>query len=309
MTSNSVSASKTLVLNPVSGSGDHREDVRRRAELNGYEMVETESEGDAVDLARTAAEDGATLVAAAGGDGTLTKVIRGVAAADALDHVTVGVIPVGTGNNFAGNIGVTDIDTAFDVLENGSRRWIDLGVADDTLFLNSCICGLTADASGETTPELKNKFGVVAYALNTFQTVKEFDGLNISVDAWQADSRDPVWEGDALMVLIGNGRRFSVRGNTQANMEDGRFDVTIVEQAPATGLMGEALAERLLGSDSEKTQRFRASSLELSGLEREPISFSLDGEMLERDSLSLDVQSRTLSMAVSDEYDPDPDHE
>lgn len=308
MSSPSNNHSKTLVLNPVSGSGDHIDGIRNRATLDGYDIVETEEAGDGVDLAREAAADGATLIAAAGGDGTLNEVIRGVDAAQALDRVTVGVVPVGTGNNFAQNIGITGIDHAFDVLKNGDRRWIDLGEADGNLFVNSCISGITADASGETTPELKNKFGVVAYVINTFQTVSDFDGLGLTVDLWQADHREPVWTGDALMVLVGNGRRFSIQGNTQANMEDGQFDVTIIENAPTTDLVSEALADRLFGADATQTVRLQASSLKLAGRESEPISFSLDGEIVERDSLALEVRERDLCLPVADSYDPDPSH-
>lgn len=166
MVSDRNSEAVTIVLNPVSGSGDHAKMVRDRALLSDYDLVETQAEGDAIDLAMEAAEGGASLVAAAGGDGTLNEVVRGVAAADALKHVSVGVIPVGTGNNFAENIGITGIDHAFEVLREGARHQVDLGAADGNLFVNSAIAGLTADASGETNPELKSRLGA-APALRT----------------------------------------------------------------------------------------------------------------------------------------------
>jgi YegS/Rv2252/BmrU family lipid kinase len=300
---------KRIVLNPVSGSGDHVDAVGDRALLTGFEVAETEGEGDAVDLARTAAAEGASLIAAAGGDGTLNEVVRGVAAADALDRVTVGVVPVGTGNNFAGNIGVGDVDEAFDVLEHGERRRIDLGVAEDHLFVNSCIAGLTADASGETDPELKNRYGILAYVVNSVQRLREYDGLRLSVDLWRDGETDPVWTGDALLVLVGNGRRFSLQGNTQARVEDGLFDVTIVENAPTADLVEDAVLEGILGRETAETVRLRASGLELRSLEGDPIPFSLDGEMVETDSLSLDVHERALTMAVGEEYDPTPLYE
>jgi YegS/Rv2252/BmrU family lipid kinase len=308
MASDTEHREKTVVLNPVSGSGDHVDALRKRALLDGYDLVKTEEAGDAVDLARDTVESGSTLIAAAGGDGTLNEVVRGVVAADGLDRVTVGVIPVGTGNNFAGNIGVTGIDEAFDVLKNGDRRRIDLGVADGRYFVNSCISGLTADVSGETTPELKNRFGVVAYVINTFQTVSDFDGLRLSVDIWGEAGRELAWSGSAICVLVGNGRRFSLHGNSQADMEDGLFDVTIVEDAPTSDLVGEALLERLIGSEATHTIRLHAPSLELAGLEADPISFSLDGEIVETRQLSLEVREGVLSVAVGDGYEPDPDH-
>lgn len=300
---------KTVVLNPVSGTGDHAEAVRNRAILTGFDVVETEGEGDAVTLAREAAEDGAELVAAAGGDGTLNEVIQGVDAADALDDTTVGVIPVGTGNNFAQNIGVNSIEEAFDVLQNGPRRDIDLGGADDRLFVNSCISGLTAEASGETDPEMKSRLGVVAYIVNTFETVSDFDGLRLSVDIWHGDQRDPAWTGDAIIVLVGNGRRFSLQGRTQANMEDGLFDVTIVENAPTTDLVENALLNRLFGKEAPETVRLQASSLELVNQDGNPVSFSLDGEIVEATDITLEVCESALTIPVGDDYEPDPPYD
>jgi len=303
------SGQETIVLNPVSGSGDHADAVRDRATLEGFRVVETAGEGDAVALAREAAADGAPLVAAAGGDGTLNEVIRGVDDADALADTTVGVIPVGTGNNFAENVGITGIDEAFDVLADGDLRRLDLGVAGDTPFVNSCIAGLTADASGETDPEMKSKLGVVAYVVNTIQSVSEFEGLGLSVEVWEGTHHEPVWSGDAICVLVGNGRRFSLHGDTQADIEDGLFDVTVVENAPASDLVREALVERLFGADATETVRLLASSLELAGLDGEPITFSLDGEIVRQRELGLQVRERALTIPVGTGYDPAPDHD
>jgi len=299
---------QTIVLNPVSGSGDHVDSVRDRAALEAYRLEQTEGAGDGITLAREAAERGATLIAAAGGDGTLNEVVRGVAAADALDRVTVGVIPVGTGNNFAEQIGVTNIDHAFGVLESGERRQIDLGRADGELFVNSCISGLTADASGQTDPESKSRLGVVAYVLETLQSVTEFEGLRLSVDL-EGGTAGPDWSGSAICVLVGNGRRFSLHGNTQANMEDGLFDVTIIEEAPATELVEEALLDRVLGTDTADTVRMQAAGLTLAARDGDPITFSLDGEIVQRQQLSLEVLTNALTIPVGEGYTPNPAYE
>lgn len=240
---------------------------------------------------------------------TAVTVSRGVDEADALGEVEIGVIPVGTGNNFAGNVGIGGIDEAFTVLSEGERRRIDLGEAADRPFVNSYIAGLTADASGETDPELKSKYGVVAYVINTLQSVAEFDGLRIEVDAWSGSESDPAWSGDALCLLVGNGRRFSLRGETQADMEDGHLDVTIVENVPASDSVQEALAERLLGSESASTERMRASQLDIRSLGGERVNFSLDGEMVRDDDTSIRVREAALTVPVGETYAPSPEYD
>lgn len=300
-------AETVVVLNPISGSASHAEEVRNRAALRGYDVRETRDAGDAVTFASEAADAGASVVAAAGGDGTLNEVVRGVGRADAFDDVTVGVVPAGTGNNFAGNVGITTIDDGFAALESGERRRIDLGMAAGRPFVNSCVGGLTADASGETSAELKNRLGVLAYVLTTLRSAPAFDGLRLSVTVRDGDGAAEGWSGEAICVLVGNGRRFTARGSDQADMEDGRFEVAIIEDVSTVDLMGDAIVERLLGREALHTTRLRAPTVEITSLDNEQINFSLDGEMVRDRSLALDVRPRTLRMVVGETYEPDPD--
>jgi len=264
--------------------------------------------GEAVEFSREAAAAGASTVVAAGGDGTINEVLRGIDAADAFDDVTFGVIPVGTGNNFASNIDVTGIDDAFDVIENGERRRIDLGRTDDHLFVNSCVAGLTAESSGDTSDEMKERLGVLAYVVATLRSVAEFESLPISVDIYENGREATVWEGNAMTVLVGNARRFVPGEDSQANVEDGRFDVTVVEDVSALDLMGDAVAGRLFGRASEYVTRFHAPALDITLQTPEATQFSLDGEMVEG--------SRCRCTPTPGEwrwpwegYDPDPDRQ
>lgn len=300
------------MLNPVSGSARHVDRVRDLADDHGFTVRETEGPGDAVDIAREAAD--ADLVAAAGGDGTLNEVVYGLWKADALADTTVAVVPGGTGNNFAGNIGVRDIGHSFEVIESGERRDLDLALATGNAdtphpsiqpFVNSCIAGITADASVDTSPESKSDLGVVAYVLNTLRRAVEFDGLPVYVET--SPGVDRSWEGDAVMVLVGNGRRFPKEGRTQANIEDGLLDVTIVENQPAADLVSEATLSRLFGRDAPHITRLKTPSLTLELDRDEPAAFSLDGELLSTTRLAVETRRTALRMAVGSEYDPDVD--
>lgn len=131
-----------LVLDPTSGTADRIDRVRRLAADRGYVIRETEYEEHAIALAREVVADGGRLLAVAGGDGTLHEVTQGLADVDALDEVTLGVIPAGTENIFATNIRITDLEQGFDVLETGERRQLDIGIAGDEPFVMSCIAGL-----------------------------------------------------------------------------------------------------------------------------------------------------------------------
>ena len=297
-----------VVVNPVSGSGDHSERVRTLAADRGFTVRETERSGDAVGYAREAAEGGAERVVACGGDGTLNEVVRGLWSADALPEVEFGVVPAGTGNDFAGNIGIAGIEEAFAVIDDGERRTVDLGVVQDDggeplPFLNSCICGLTANASANTDPDQKERLGVVAYVLNSLQEMVAFDGLELSVTP--RGGGEP-WHGSAAMVLAGNVRRFPGEGSTQANAEDGLLDLTIVETQPAIDLAGGAALVRLLGRDPPWIERMLTPHADIAVRSEDPVTFSLDGEMVTTRQLEVSVAENSLRLPVGDAYDPNP---
>lgn len=294
-----------IILNPTSGDGTHAEDVYSRAADREYTIKETDEEGDAVDLAKEAANDGVELLGACGGDGTIHHVVAGLDQADALDDITVAVIPGGTGNNFAQNIGVTSIEQAFELLESGERRRIDLGVADGEPFTNSCIAGITAKTSSETDPDLKERFGTLAYILTGVQQAVDFDPLHVEIDMGEASGTQSTWTGDALCILVGNARQFT-DGGGQANAEDGLFKITIVEEMPTNDLFTEAAAQRLFGQETEHVTQFPSKHLEITTQQGRDVEFSLDGEMSAHEQLSLHVLPQALEIIVGPDYSPDP---
>lgn len=302
--------SSALVLNPVSGTTEHVDRVRSLAADHGVTVYETDAPGDAVDLAHDLGD--ADLVAAAGGDGTLNAVVYGLWKADAIADTTVSVVPCGTGNNFAGNVGITDVEHSFEILEDGERRDLDLALATGNAgthhptvrpFVNSCVAGITADASVDTDPASKSDLGVMAYVLNTLRRAVEFDGLPVYVET--SGDAGTTWEGEAVMVLVGNGRRFPERGQTQANIEDGLLDVTIVENRPAADLVSEAALSRLFDRDVPHITRLKTPSLTLELDRSEPTAFSLDGELLSTTRVTVETHAGRLRMPVGDGYDPD----
>ncbi|WP_254537092.1 diacylglycerol/lipid kinase family protein [Halomarina litorea] len=303
MTTPQADRERWLVLNPTSGTADHTDHVRALAEEHGYHVEETEWAGHAVDLAEIAAEEGADVVAAAGGDGTVHEVVQGLARTDALDTTTLAVVPTGTENIFASNLGIHDAEQAFGVVETGARRYLDVGVTDDDEpFVMSCIAGLPADASVGATDEMKERFGSLAFVISGIQEMATFDGLHIDLSL-VVDGEERTWSGDALCTLVGNVRRFTGEGG-QANIEDGRFEVVVIEQMPTSNVVAEGIAHRLLGQDTEHVHHFQASQVEIASREGDDIDFSLDGELRSHDGLYLHTYPTALRVCVGPDYDP-----
>lgn len=294
--------SRTLVLNPVSGGGGHAEYVRRKARAKGFAVQETEGAEDGVRLAREAARDGVRELAVCGGDGTINEVLRGLYAEDHLGAVTLDVVPAGTANLLAGNLGIRDVDHGLSLTDKGSVRTVDVGLADGEPFLVSCIAGLPADASVAASGALKERFGTLAFVVTGIQEAMEFDGLHIELEA-RGGTETNTWEGDAFTVLVGNARRFIEEGG-QANMEDGLFDVAVVERMPTGSLVAEAVTHRILGRGTEGVTHFQASEVDI--VSDSPIRFSRDGELAEHEALELSVTPTALDVRVGPSYTPDP---
>lgn len=317
---------RVLVRNPNSGDGTRSARAADLARDRGFDVRDSTRAGETYDLAREAAAEGADLVAACGGDGTLNEVVRGVDDAGRLDDTELGVVPAGTGNDFADNVGIRGVDHAFEVLASGERRRIDLGSVDlpadpeidrdevgseapgtDPLpsrpFLNSCVGGLTAESSARTKPASKRRLGVLAYVLTTLAHTRSFEGLELEVRV--GSERDPTWEGTAAMLLVGNGRRFPGEQRRQANMEDGKLNVVVVEDAPALDYLARGAADRFLRRGASHLTRVKASSLVVDAAR--PRQFSLDGELVERRHVEFGCRPRAMRFAVGEAYDTHPE--
>jgi YegS/Rv2252/BmrU family lipid kinase len=295
--------SRTLIMNPNSGTGDHAERVRRRARGKGFDVWETEEAEDGVRLGREAAEAGVSEIAVCGGDGTINEVLRGLAAAEHLEEVTLAIVPAGTANLLAENVGVRDVEHGLDLTDNGPIRSVDVGMAEGEPFVVSCIAGLPAEASTSASSDLKERFGTLAFLVTGLQEAAAFEPLSLELEL-TGEAGTESWSGEAIAVLVGNARKFVEEGG-QADVEDGLFDVAVVEQMPAGNLVAEAITHRILGEGTENVQHFRASEVEVAS--EEPIRFSRDGELSEHEDLQLYVRPRALDLRVGEAYDPDPD--
>ncbi|UPV99009.1 diacylglycerol kinase family lipid kinase [Halorussus gelatinilyticus] len=297
---------RRLVLNPTSGGGTHVERVRDLADEYGFPIVETEYAGHGTDLAEAAAADGVETLAVCGGDGTLHEVVQGLVTADALDSVTLCVIPAGTENFFARDLGIRDLATGFEVAAEGETRRLDLGVAGDEPFVLSAIAGLPADASAAATHDRKNSLGPVAFVVAGIEEALDFDGLRVEIDAVDDDGTEREWVGEAEAILVGNARKFAEEGG-QADAEDGLLEVTIIETLPARDALVEYVEQRVFQWETDHVTELHARRLDFESLDGEPVTFSLDGEIREFEEVTLDTRPGALGVKVGDDYESNPE--
>lgn len=216
-----------VVRNEAAGTDDLdavRTVAGRLAQHAPTEVVTTAGVEE-LDEALRAADGRAVVVC--GGDGSVQLAVERARVLELLDQLVFGVVPRGTGNDLAGNLGLpSEPAAAAQRLVDGTPTTLDLLVTDeDRVVVNAVHVGVGVDAAARST-ELKDSFGALAYPLGAMTAGVAADGLavTVEVDGERVDLDRP-----ALMVIVANGR--TIGGGTvvapDAEMDDGLLDVVV----------------------------------------------------------------------------------
>ncbi|HEU4453105.1 MAG TPA: diacylglycerol kinase family protein [Longimicrobium sp.] len=223
-----------VVLNPVAGRGDATlawDAVRRELEAAGarYEVARTRARGDGARLAEAAARAGWSAVLAVGGDGTVHEVANGLlrAAADGEATVPMGIIAVGSGNDFAGLAGVPrDPAEAMRRAISATPRAVDAGRVGDEWFTNGVGVGLDARVAIEASRNRRFK-GMAIYLWALAKVLRRFRPPRMLVEM---DDLEPI-DRPLTLVTVGNGGRHG--GGfwicPDASIDDGLLDVCVCD--------------------------------------------------------------------------------
>ncbi|HEY8901367.1 MAG TPA: diacylglycerol kinase family protein [Chthoniobacterales bacterium] len=220
-----------VILNPAA-RGERARGLREKISALSSRIVvrETRRAGDAEALAERAVQQGYHTVVAAGGDGTVNEVVNGIGEAD----VTFGVLPVGTMNVFALELGIDgkDLGRAWEVIERGEVREIDLPMANEEYFVQLAGVGLDAEVVRQTTPDFKKALGPMSYVLSLAQVAAQKPPKLVVSDA-----RGKRHHGS--FVLVGNGRYYGgpLVLFRDAELDDGLLDVVVFKNQSHWDLM------------------------------------------------------------------------
>lgn len=273
-----------LILNGKSaGDDDLRAAVQTLRESGiALEVRVTWEDGDAERYVAEAIADGVDTVIAAGGDGTLSEVATTLAHRDATADAlpSLGLVPLGTANDFATAAGIPDGPlAALQLVREVVAAPLDLLRidADDGIHwcANLASGGFGTEVTVETDEGLKKMLGGLAYLITGIARLGRIDPL-------QARLRGPdfAWEGDLIALGIGNGRQ---AGGGQALcpdalVDDGQLDLTIVPDlsGDVAATVGTLIKEGKHAALDRVATRIRLPWVELAS--DEPLTLNLDGE-------------------------------
>lgn len=237
-----------LVFNPTAGSQGPRRHLPAAIailEQGGWEVdiARTHDAGHSSELARQAGGEGYQVVIAAGGDGTINQIAGGLALAqaDGLPIAALGILPAGTGNVLARDLGLpvpmpgvtNTLEAAARLLLRSEARWVDIGRAHNGEETRTFMCWLgvgldaaiTADVMAN--PELKRRFGALFFitsAVAHVPTIRRAPVYTVSVDGH-------AWNGRAVLAVVSNIPSYAVVLDMAptALINDGLLDVTLFQ--------------------------------------------------------------------------------
>jgi diacylglycerol kinase family enzyme len=249
--------------------------------------------------AEQAVRDGAELVFACGGDGTVTAVVTALAGTD----VALAVLPSGTGNLLAANLGLGDDPaTGVQVALDGGRRRIDVGTVDDRCFVVMAGMGFDAQMLEGTSETAKKAVGWLAYVAGALKHLRDRPmRVRIRLDDGAPMPRRP------RSVIVGNVGRLQggIRLLAEAEPDDGKFDVAVLSPNNLGHWVSLGVGVLLRRPRRPLMETFTAERVQIVSNRRQPRQ--LDGDLIEPGrSLKISVRRRALLLCVP-QPDSDPD--
>ncbi len=278
-------SARTLVLvNPAAGQDDP---ARLRRLIGGafaargasFDLVQTEHAGHATELARRGAGLGYRACCVVGGDGTIAEVATGLAGTD----VPMALIPRGTGNQIAQNLGIPGaIEPAVEVAVHGRAVPLDLGLIGDRAFALVAGTGFDAAVMAAATRKLKERFGFAAYVIASIR-----EAVNVTPSHFRIVADDREMEVDAASVMLANmaelfapyiGLRLPLAPRPGPTWQDGMLDVLVVAPGSAAGFASVVwhAARRKFDSTGGPLLHFRAREIRIES--DPPAAVQIDGD-------------------------------
>jgi diacylglycerol kinase (ATP) len=237
----------------------------------------------------------------AGGDGTVHEVVNGLVGSD----TAMGVLPVGTGNVWAKEIGLptlglTQIDrllAAARMLVDGEVRWVDVGRANGRFFLNCAGVGIDSTVAAQVEPRTrvaKQLGGILTYVIAGLSIARDFSGVRstIIVD-------DRTIHTMMLLVVVSNIQLYGglVKMSPEARLDDGLLDIRVFKGIGAAWIfrhLAGVFTNRHLRNPMVSYYQGRRVTIYTA----EPFPLQLDGEPVGMTPVSLEVVPRALRVLV-----------
>ena len=283
--------STLIILNPAAdGERALRKQARVESLARDCVFCATTYTGEAEAMARRGVAEGFEKIVAAGGDGTINEVVNGLAGSG----TTLGLLPIGTMNVFATELGLPthDLELCWEIVKGDSTRAIDLPKANQKFFVQLAGVGLDAQVVKETSSQLKRNFGPLSYVISALQiAARKPPKLFIQSEDASID--------EASFVLVGNGRLYGgpFPFFKHAVLDDGLLDVIVFKRLGYLEII-KYLQDVIFSSEIRvpEIEYFQTRQLRVESDQSVPVE--LDGELVGNCPVEFSLENRSLRVLV-----------
>lgn len=288
-----------IVLNPVAGRSvieGVRATLDRHFDPQAWncELYETTGTEDIAALVRDAVARGCALVVAAGGDGTISAVANGLAHT----AVPLGILPIGTGNVLAQELGIPlDLDAACHLLtDQHAQTWLDAMQVNERLFILQIAIGIESLMIRDTPRAAKRRFGRLAYVWTALKWLAGYQPRRFTIVADDRRLRPR-----ASQVLVANGGTLGMqpfRWGNEIVPNDGRIDVCIISARTMLDYL--SLVWHVVRGQPRRSRKVRCLSARQTVLisSDHPLPVQGDGEIIGQTPLRIQVIPQVVRVIV-----------
>ena len=294
------------IINPTSGNGSSRQkwpQIKTLLESYNFDFnfAFTEHENHSPELAQHAIEKGFYNIICVGGDGTLHNIVNGIMSQPSLysNEVTVGMIPIGTGNDWVKTHDIpNDFEKAIQLIKNGNKKTQDLGKIEflnedrNPVYFNN-LAGVGFDGFVVSKVHKYKHFGALAYLAGAVLGLFSFKNFKskVVVDNEEINSK-------ILMILVGlcNYSGGGMQLTKNANPFDGLFDISIAKDIGKLDIirnLPKLFNGKIVNHKKVETLKSKAISITIS---EEDLPFiQADGELIGQGNINLSVVPKAFS--------------
>lgn len=278
-----------IILNPYGGRLSEQEKVSRVKQAFAktgltYDLTLTTAPGQAIELARWAAQEGWSVIVAAGGDGTISEVVNGLMAyAGGREAGTLGILPLGTANDLADMLALPrNLEEACQRIVTGKTRLIDVGQVNNRFFVNNSAVGLEPMVS-LAHEEMRWVKGDLRYIFAALKAISKAKFWQMKL-TWDEGS----YEGPLTLVSVGNSRRTggAFYMTPQAKVDDGLLDFIYALKASRLEMF-KILPQTFKGKHIHHPLISYLQTTTLSIIASPGTPIQADGEIIEREATDI----------------------
>lgn len=286
-----------VVVNPAAGQPEPvlsiLNDTLGQAGVD-WDVAITHRSGEGLEDARRALDEHYDLVCAYGGDGSVAE----VAAALAQKDTPMAILPGGTGNGLADDLGIpADLKSASQLIASGEYdlRTVDVGKIGERLFVLRATMGFEVSVMEAASRELKDRFGWLAYAFASLRTLAQEPPPAV----YRIDVDGEAHEERGLACIVANSASTGVMGlklSDQVDVSDGMLDIVVAQSGDIATLAG-AVTDAAKGGEPRNFVRWRGKQIRV---EADPSQCVLaDGEAAGQTPVEISVLPAALHIVVA----------